>query len=262
MPLLHEKRGHVAIVTLSRPQARNAWGHDYNEGLKELLPQLEEDPAVRCVILTGDDAGGAFSAGANIKDPKTHTSDSIAAFIEDLPRRRRHQAMNLLSDFSKPIVAAVNGYAVGIGCIVTYCCDLIVASERAEWRLPQVGLGILPAQGGTVRLARWIGRGQAMKVALGFPLKADEAYRVGLAQWVVPHEALMEKALEVANHIASLPPLAARLAKESVTFGQDVPLREAANADLYRFMALELTEDKKESHQAWRERRRPVLKGR
>jgi enoyl-CoA hydratase/carnithine racemase len=262
MPLLYDKRGHVGIVTLSRPQARNAWGEDYNEGLKELLPQLEDDRDIRCVILTGDDAGGAFSAGANIKDPKTHTSDSIASFIEELPKRRRYQAMNLLSDFSKPVIAAVNGYAVGIGCIVTYCCDLIVASERAEWRLPQVGLGILPAQGGTVRLARWIGRGQAMKVALGFPLKADEAYRVGLAQWVVPHEALMEKALEVANHIASLPPLAARLAKESVTFGQDVPLREAANADLYRFMALELTEDKKESHQAWRERRKPVLKGR
>jgi enoyl-CoA hydratase/carnithine racemase len=262
MPLLCEKQGHVAIITLSRPQARNAWGPDYNDGLKELLPQLEDDPDIRCVILTGDDAGGAFSAGANIKDPKTHTSDSIAAFIEELPKRRRYQAMNLLSDFSKPIIAAVNGYAVGIGCIVTYCCDLIVASEKAEWRLPQVGLGILPAQGGTVRLARWIGRGQAMKVALGFPLKADEAYRVGLAQWVVPHGDLMAKALEVANHIAGLPPLAARLAKESVTFGQDVPLREAANADLYRFMALEMTEDKKESHQAWRERRRPVLKGR
>lgn len=262
MPLFCEKQGPVATLTLSRPQARNAWGMDYNDGLKELLPQLEDDPEIRCVILTGDDTGGAFSAGANIKDPKTHTSDSIAAFIEELPKRRRYQAMNLLSDFSKPIIAAVNGYAVGIGCIVTYCCDLIVASEKAEWRLPQVGLGILPAQGGTVRLARWIGRGQAMKVALGFPLKADEAYRVGLAQWVVPHENLIEKALEVANHVAALPPLAARLAKESVVFGQDAPLREAANADLYRFMALELTEDKKESHQAWRERRRPVLKGR
>ncbi len=262
MPLLHEIRGHVAIITLSRPQARNAWGADYNDGLKTLLPQLEDDRAVRCVILTGDDAGGAVSAGANIKDPKTHSTESIADFIEDLPRRRRYQAMNLLSDFSKPLVAAVNGYAVGIGCIVTYCCDLIVASERAEWRLPQVGLGILPAQGGTVRLARWVGRGQAMKLALGFPLKAEEAYRIGLAQFLVPHEALMAKALEVAEHIAALPPLAARLAKESVAFGLDVPLREAANADLYRFMALELTEDKKESHQAWRERRKPVLKGR
>jgi enoyl-CoA hydratase/carnithine racemase len=262
MPLLHEKRGHVAIITLSRPEARNAWGEDYNDGLKELLPQLEEDRDIRVVILTGDEAGGAFSAGANIKNPKTHTTASIADFIEDLPRRRRHHALNLLTDFSKPIVAAVNGYAVGIGCIVTYCCDLIVASEKAEWRLPQVGLGILPAQGGTVRLARWIGRGQAMKVAMGFPLKADEAYRTGLAQWLVAPDELMATAMEVAEHIAALPPLATRLAKEAVVFGQDVPLREAANADLYRFMALELTEDKAESHQAWRERRKPQLKGR
>ena len=135
MPLLYEKRGAVAVLTLSRPQARNAWGEDYNAALKELLPQLEDDPDIRVVVLTGDEAGGAFSAGANIKDPKTHTSDSIADAIEALPKRRRHQAMNLLSDFAKPLIAAVNGYAVGIGCIVTYCCDLIVASERAEWRL-------------------------------------------------------------------------------------------------------------------------------
>jgi enoyl-CoA hydratase/carnithine racemase len=262
MPLLYEKRGAVAILTLSRPQARNAWGEDYNDSLRKMLPQLEDDAEIRCVILTGDEAGGAFSAGANIKDPKTHTNASIAAAIEGLPKRRRFQAMNLLSDFAKPLIAAVNGYAVGIGCIVTYCCDLVVASERAEWRLPQVALGILPAQGGTVRLARWIGRGQAMKLALGFPLKAEEAWRVGLAQWLVPHAELMAKALEVAGHIAALPPLAARLAKESVAFGLDAPLREAANADLYRFMALELTEDKKEAHQAWRERRKPITTGR
>src|SRR6202171_127944 len=172
MPLLYEKHGAVAVLTLSRPQARNAWGEDYNAALKELLPEIEDDPAIRCVILTGDEAGGAFSAGANIKDPKTHTSDAI----EGLPKRRRFQAMNLLSDFAKPLVAAVNGYAIGIGCIVTYCCDLIVASERAEWRLTQVSLGILPAQGGTVRLARWVGRGQAMKLRAGFPLEGGGGY--------------------------------------------------------------------------------------
>jgi enoyl-CoA hydratase/carnithine racemase len=262
MPLLYEKHGAVALLTLSRPQARNAWGEDYNAALKELLPQLEDDRDIRCVILTGDEKGGAFSAGADLKNPKTHTSDSIAEAIESLPKRRRYQAMNLLSDFAKPIIAAVNGYAVGIGCIVTYCCDLIVASERAEWRLPQVGLGILPAQGGTVRLARWIGRGQAMRVAMGFPMSGEEAYRTGLAQWLVPHEELMAKAFDVAEHVAALPPLAARLAKEAVAFGMDGSLREAANADLYRFMALELTEDKEEAHQAWRERRKPALKGR
>src|SRR5216110_3310771 len=246
MPLLYEKHGAVAVLALSRPQARNAWGEDYNAALKEMLPQLEDDRDIRCVVLTGDEAGGAFSAGADLKNPRTHTSDSIAEAIEGLPKRRRHQAMNLLSDFAKPLVAAVNGYAVGIGCIVTYCCDLIVASERAEWRLTQVSLGILPAQGGTVRLARWVGRGQAMKLALGFPLKAEEAHRAGLAQWVVPHDELMAKAMEVAEHLAQLPALGARLAKEAVAFGMESSLREAANADLYRFMALELTEDKKE----------------
>src|SRR5579863_3089923 len=199
MPLLHEKRGHVAIITLSRPEARNAWGEDYNDGLKELLPQLEDDRDIRVVILTGDDKGGAFSAGASIKDPKTHTSASIADAIEALPKRRRHQAFNLLTDFAKPVIAAVNGYAVGIGCIVTYCCDLIVASERAEWRLPQSGLGIIPAQGGATRLARWVGKGLAMRLAFGFPLKSDEAYRIGLAQWLVPHDTLMARAMEVAE---------------------------------------------------------------
>src|SRR5713226_10574260 len=262
MPLLYEKRGYVGILTLSRPEARNAWCAEFHAGLQEQLPRLEDDPEIRCVVLTGDEKGGAFSAGADLKNPRTHTESSAAHFIEELPRRRRLSPIMMLADFAKPVVAAVNGYAIGIGCILTYCCDLIVASERAEWRLPQVALGILPAQGGTVRLARWVGRGQAMKLALGFPLKAEEAHRIGLAQWVVPHDELMGKAMEVAEHLAALPPLAARLAKEAVAFGLDGSLREAANADLYRFMALELTEDKKEAHQAWRERRKPVLKGR
>src|ERR1700730_9950150 len=121
MPLLYEKHGAIAVLTLSRPQARNAWGEDYNASLKELLPQLEDDPLIRAVILTGDEAGGAFSAGANIKDPKTHTSDSIADAIEALPKRRRFQAMNLLSDFAKPLGAAVNCYAISSGWLLRYC---------------------------------------------------------------------------------------------------------------------------------------------
>jgi len=262
MPLLYEKHGHIVILTLSRPEARNAWSNDFATGLQERLPELEDDNDVRCVVLTGDERGGAFSAGADLKNPRTHTESSVAHFIEGLPRRRRSSPIVQISEFAKPIVAAVNGYAIGIGCILTFCCDLIVASERSEWRLPQVALGILPAQGGALRASRWIGKGQAMRLALGFPLPAEEAYRIGLAQWLVPHHDLMPQAMQVAEHIASLSPLAARVAKESLNSGLNVPLDEAAHADLYRFMALELTEDKVEGHQAWRERRKPDFKGR
>jgi enoyl-CoA hydratase/carnithine racemase len=262
MPLLYEKREHIGVLTFSRPEARNAWCEEFGKGLEEKLPQLEEDREIRCVVLTGDDNGRAFSAGADLKNPRTHTERSIAAFIEGVPTRRRSSPISLLADFAKPLIAAVNGYAIGIGCIVTFCCDLIVASERAEWRLPQVALGIMPAQAGAVRAARWIGKGHAMKLAMGFPLPADEAYRIGLAQWLVPHTELMPQALKVADHIAGLSPLAARIAKESLMSGLNVPLNEAAHADLYRFMALELTEDKNEGHRAWRERRTPDFKGR
>jgi len=262
MPLLYEKHGHVGILTLSRPEARNAWCDEFNAGLQERLPQLEDDRDIRVVILTGDDKGGAFSAGADLKNPRTHTESSAAHFIEGVSKRRRWSPISLLADFAKPIVAAVNGYAVGIGCITTFCCDLIVASERAEWRLPQVALGIMPAQAGAVRAARLIGKGLAMRLAMGFPLGADEAYRIGLAQWLVPHGELFSQAMSVAEHIASLSPLAARIAKESLNRGLDVPLGEAALSDLYRFMAQELTEDKTEGHRAWRERRKPDFKGR
>ncbi len=262
MPVSYEKRDHIGVVTLSRPGSRNAWGPDFNEGLARHFAAMEEDDDVRCAILTGDDSGGAFSAGANIKDPKTHTHDSAAAFIKSLPKRK-NRAFEVLSNFPKPLIGAVNGYAVGIGCIVTFCCDLLVASDQAEWRLPQVALGILPAYGGAVRLARWVGRGHAMRLVLGLPLTADEAYRIGLAQWVVPPAKLMDKALEVAAHLAALPPLAARLAKESLLRGLDIPnVADASLVDLYRFATLELTEDKAEGHQAWREKRKPVFRGR
>jgi enoyl-CoA hydratase/carnithine racemase len=262
MPVLFEKRGQVGIMTLSRPEARNAWGPDFTAGLAEHCAAMEDDDDVRCAVLTGDERGGAFSAGANLKNPQTHTLSSVAEFIKSLPKRRA-RPFEILANFPKPLIGAVNGYAIGVGCIVTFCCDLLVASERAEWRLPQVALGILPAYGGAVRLARWVGQGHAMRLALGFPLPAEEAYRIGLAQWLVPHAELMAKALEVAEHLAALPPLAARLTKESLLRGLDIPnLSDASLVDLYRFMALEATEDKDEGHRAWREKRKPVFRGR
>ena len=128
MPVSYEKRGAIGVVTLSRPQARNAWGPDFNEGLARHFAAMEDDDEIRCAILTGDEAGGAFSAGANLKDPRTHTQDSAAEFIKSVAKRRG-RAFEVLGEFSKPIIGAVNGYAVGIGCIITFCCDLLVASE-------------------------------------------------------------------------------------------------------------------------------------
>jgi enoyl-CoA hydratase/carnithine racemase len=261
MPMLYEKRNHVGWLTLSRPEARNCWGEDFNEGIAERCDEMAADSDVRIAVLTGDEAGGAFSAGANLKDPRTHREASIAEFIETLPKRHR-SAGQVLTEFPKPVIAAVNGFAVGIGCIVTYCCDLIIASDRAEWRLPQVALGILPNHGGIVRLARWVGKGQAMKVAMGYPMKAEEAFRFGLAQWLVSHGELLAQTAAVAERLAELPPLASRLAKESLNRGLDMSnIADAAFIDLYRFMALSLTEDAKESHAAWRERRRPSVRG-
>ena len=262
MPVLFEQRGHVAIIRLSRPKARNAWDEDYNEGLIDLCAKMEANRDIRCVILTGDEEGGAFSAGANLKDENTHATHSASQFVEDLPKARKFVS-NILSEFSKPIIAAVNGYAIGIGCISSISCDLIVASDRAEWRMPQVRLGILPAHAGVVRLARWVGQGNAMRLAMGFTLGAAEAHRIGLVQWLVPHETLMNKSMEIAESIASMPPLATRLLKESVNRGMDTPnIGDAALADVYRFMILQQTEDAHEAHSAWRQNRDPVFNGR
>lgn len=261
MPVLFEKRGRIGVVTLSRPEARNAWCTEFDEGLRRIFGEMEEDDGIRCVVLTGDPGGRAFSAGADLKDPRTHTIDSAGELIKDVPRWR-HFVANLLTDFPKPIVCAVNGYAIGIGCIATFCCDLIVASDKAEWRLPQANLGIMPAYGGPVRLARWVGKGLAMRLSLGFPLQAEEAYRIGLAQWLVPHEALLERAMEVAEHIAAQSPLATRMVKESLNRGMDIPnVGDAALVDVYRFLALTLTDDKAEGHDAWLEGRKPDFSG-
>lgn len=254
MPVLFEQVGALGILTLSRPEARNCWGRDFSEGLATELERLANEKSVRAVIITGDEQGRAFSAGADLKDPNTHTIDTMEDFFDELPKWREF-VVRKFDAFPKPTIAAVNGYAIGVGCILTYCCDLIIASDKAEWRMPQVALGILPAYGGSARLARWIGKGHAMKLAMGFPLSAEEAYRIGLAQWLVPHKTLMDQAQEVARHIADHPPIAACLTKESLNRGLDIPnLDDAAWVDAYRFMALGLTDEARQKHEAWRQR--------
>ena len=255
MPVLLERHDAVAILSLSRPDQRNAWGADFEVELAAHLTALAADDSVRCVVLTGDPAGKAFSAGANLKDGKTHEPREPRVFVESLTRLKDWIG-NRIVEVPKPTIAAVNGYAIGAGTLMSLCCDLVIASDRAEWRMPQASLGITASYGCYARMLRRVGKGDVMRAAFGFPIPAAEALRIGLAQWLVPHDDLRARTLEIAGHIAGLAPLAARLIKESVNRSAEIGnIGEAAVVDLYRLMVLEQTQDSHEAHEAWRERR-------
>jgi len=260
--ILYEKKDGIATVTISRPEARNAWSLVMNQELIDVFHEMEADPEVLAVILTGNPDGEAFSAGADIADTKTHTTPSVGEALAKITPRG-HEIFSVLSDFPKPVICAINGYSLGIGCLITLCCDILIASDNAEIGLPQVSLGVLPAYGGAVRLARFVGKGNAMRIVLTSErITAEEAHRIGLVSEVVPPSELMPTAMKIAKRIASLPPLSVRIAKESLNMGLDIAsIKEASQADIYRFMALSMTEDKAEGHGAWREKRQPVFKG-
>ena len=259
--LIYEKQDSIATVTINRPEKRNAWTTQMSEEIIDVFGRMEDDPEVLVTILTGS-GDKAFSAGADLGNAKTHKVTTVGAHLASVSPKG-FPVFNAVADFPKPVVAAINGFAVGIGCLITLCCDILLASDNAELGVPQVPLGILPAYGGAVRLARYVGRGKAMEmVLLGERISAEEAYRVGLVNRVVPLPELRPLAQDYARRLAALPPLAVRMAKESLNKGLDIAsLKEAAQTDIYRFMLLGQTEDSHEAHQAWRERRKPVFKG-
>ncbi len=259
--LIYEKQDGIATVTINRPEKRNAWTTQMSEEIIAVFGRMEDDPEVLVTILTGS-GDKAFSAGADLGNAKTHKVTTVGAHLASVSPKG-FPVFNAVADYPKPVVAAINGFAVGIGCLITLCCDILLASDNAELGLPQVPLGILPAYGGAVRLARYVGRGKAMEmVLLGERMSAQEAYRVGLVNKVVSLPKLRPLAQDYAQRLAALPPLAVRLAKESLNKGLDIAsLKEAAQTDIYRFMLLGQTEDSHEAHQAWRERRKPVFKG-
>ena len=259
--LIYEKQDRIATVTINRPEKRNAWTTQVSEEIIDVFGAMEDDPEVLVTILTGT-GDKAFSAGADLGNAKTHKVTTVGAHLASVSPKG-FPVFNAVADYPKPVVAAINGFAVGIGCLITLCCDILLASDNAELGLPQVPLGILPAYGGAVRLARYVGRGKAMEmVLLGERINAQEAYRVGLVNKVVPLPELMPLAQDYARRLAALPPLAVRMAKESLNKGLDIAsLKEAAQTDIYRFMLLGQTEDSHEAHKAWRERRKPVFKG-
>ena len=244
----------VAIITLNRPKVLNALSPELIGELTGALAQLDADETIRAVVLTGGPK--VFAAGADIAD----MADRGAV---DQLRRDQTGRWAPLAGFSKPLIAAVNGYALGGGCEVALMCDLIVAGETARFGQPEINLGIIPGAGGTQRWPRTAGKYVAMETMLtGAPITAERAYELGLVNKVVPAEMTVEVAKRIARQIAEKPPLAARMAKEAVMKAFESPLTEGLAAERKSFYFLFATEDQKEGMHAFLEKRKGVFRGR
>jgi enoyl-CoA hydratase len=244
----------VALVTLNRPQVLNALSRALMEQLAATMEGCDRDTAVRCIVLWGGPR--VFAAGADVREmADATTADVITSYrFEQWTRIRR---------VAKPIVAAVSGYALGGGCELAMLCDIIVASESAQFGQPEIRLGLMPGAGGTQRLTRAVGKSLAMEMVLtGRALTAAEAFAAGLVSRVVPAEVCLEEARRVAAEIARQAPVAVRLAKEAVLQAYETSLEAGLAFERRSFHALFGTEDKREGVRAFLEKRRPDFQGR
>jgi enoyl-CoA hydratase len=245
----------VALVTIDRPAALNALSFDLLDELAETLERLDRDGRTRAVVLTG---GGdrAFAAGADIVELADQTPGRLRS-------ERRFDAWDRIWAVGVPLVAAVRGFALGGGCELAMSCDLIVAGDDATFGQPEISIGVMPGAGGTQRLTRAIGLARAMDLVLtGRTMRADEALAAGLVTRVVPAAEAIGSALELADTIASMPPLAARAAKRSVLSAAELPLAAGLRAEREAFFDLFATADQREGMGAFQEKRRPTWTGR
>lgn len=253
--LLLSCENQIAILTVNRPDVRNALDGKTGGEIRQALAELESREDVGVVILTG--AGDkAFVSGADIRELKTRT-------VLDGLRALNQALSTLLEQFPKPIIAAVNGYALGGGCELALACDLRVASDRAKLGLPETGLGILPGAGGTQRLPRLVGMGRAKELILtGKIVDAVEAERIGLVNRVVPHEQLIPAAREMAAQILARGPLATRLAKLALNLSAETAQEAGLIIEKLAQSILYQSEDKLEGMTAFLEKRKPRFRGR
>jgi enoyl-CoA hydratase len=244
----------IATITLNRPKVLNALSPDLIREVGQALGELDADESVRAVVLTGGPK--VFAAGADIGDMADRTA------VEQLRRDQTGRWAPIIA-FAKPLVAAVNGYALGGGCELALMCDLIIAGDTARLGQPEINLGIIPGAGGTQRWPRTVGKYVAMEVMLtGAPVSARRAYELGLVNKVVPADMTINIAERTARELAEKPPLALRMAKESVLKAFDSPLSEGLAAERKSFYFLFSTEDQKEGMHAFLEKRKGVFKGR
>ena len=243
----------IAVLTINRPERRNALNLDVKRRLADIVEELEADPTVRVVVLTG--ARGVFVAGTDIAEmaAMTPTEHSL---------RETDRMFTVLRRFPKTLIAAVEGYALGGGCELALACDMIVAGGKAKFGQPEIRVGIMPGAGGTQRLLRTVGRYRAMKLILtGEPVTADEALSMGMLSEVVPDGTALDRALELAETILRMPPLAVLAIKEVMRLGQDVPLETALALERKTFQLLFDTGDQKEGMRAFLEKRNALYSG-
>jgi enoyl-CoA hydratase len=252
--VLVERDGPVAVLLLNRPDALNALSDELMDELISRLTELDRDEGVRCIVLGGSER--AFAAGADIAE--LATSSAI-----DLYYQRRVERWDTIAGLWTPLVAAVSGYCLGGGCELAMACDLIVASETAQFGQPETGVGVIPGAGGTQRLTRAVGKALAMDVVLsGRFLSADEALRAGLVARVVAREAWLDEAKRVAHAIGEKAPVATRLAKEAVDRAFESTLDLGLQHERRLLYLAFAAEDAKEGLNAFLEKRKPEFKGR
>lgn len=243
----------VSLIQLNRPKELNALCLELMEELVHAFKLLDQDEETRCIVLTGNER--AFAAGADIKQMAGRTAI-------DMLKIDQFSKWDSIKKTKKPVIAAVSGFALGGGCELAMLCDMIVASESAQFGQPEIKIGVMPGAGGTQRLTRAVGKALAMEMVLtGKFITAREAWNAGLINRVVPVEIYLQEALKLATQVASMSPIASQLAKESVLKAFDSPLEEGLQFERKNFYMLFATEDQKEGMAAFVEKRNPDFKG-
>ncbi len=242
-----ERRGRVAIVTINRPDSLNALNAEIMREVCAAFTAIDRDKEIAASVLTG--AGRAFAAGADIKEMQPQSFSDM--YVDDY-----FAEWDRFAASRKPVIAAVNGFALGGGCELAMMCDLIIASDKAKFGQPEIKLGVTPGMGGSIRLTKAVGKAKAMDLVLtGRMIDAEEADKIGLVSRVVPHDTLLETAVGVANEIASFSIPSLMAAKEMVTRALELPTTEGVKFERRLFQGLFGTADQKEGMSAFSEKR-------